>query len=172
MIEIKDFIRDIPDFPKPGILFKDITPLLKSPDALTETFKQLAAPFHDSGIDVVAGTESRGFMFGIGVAQALGVGFVPIRKKGKLPAETYSESYDLEYGTDTLEIHQDAITKGQKVLLVDDLLATGGTMSATAKLVQSCGGEVVSCAFVIELSFLSGAEALTGLNTHSLIQYQ
>ncbi|SMF20593.1 adenine phosphoribosyltransferase [Pseudobacteriovorax antillogorgiicola] len=170
-MELKSFIREIPDFPKPGINFKDITPLLKSPAALQATFDQLAAPFRDQKIDFVAGTESRGFMFGVGVAQALGVGFIPIRKKGKLPAEVFSETYELEYGTDCLEIHKDAIEKDQKVLLVDDLLATGGTMKATAKLVEACGGQVVSCAFLIELSFLGGKEALGDYSIHTLISY-
>ena len=170
-MELKNYIREIPDFPKPGINFKDITPLLKSPDALASTFEQLAEPFRHKKIDFVAGTESRGFMFGIGVAKELNVGFIPIRKKGKLPAATFSEDYELEYGTDSLEIHKDAIDKGQRILLVDDLLATGGTMKATAKLVESSGGEVVSCCFVIELGFLNGKEVLSGYETRSLIKY-
>jgi adenine phosphoribosyltransferase len=168
---LKDLIRDVPDFPKKGIVFKDITPLLADPTALRESVEALAATFASSGPEVVAGIESRGFIFGTAVAARLGVGFVPVRKPGKLPAETIAESYDLEYGTDALEIHVDAISAGTKVLIVDDLLATGGTAAAAAALVRRLGGEIAGISFVIELEFLNGRSRLADLPVASLIRY-
>ena len=167
-MELAPFIRDIPDFPKPGIIFKDITPLLGDPAALKDTVEQLIAPFENKGIEIVTGVESRGFIFAAAAAIRLGAGFVPIRKPGKLPADTIAESYELEYGTDTVEIHSDAIAPGQKVLMLDDLLATGGTMSAACKLVKKLGGEIVSSGFVIELGFLNGRDKLE-CPVHSLM---
>ncbi len=170
MSTLQDFIRDVPDFPKEGIVFKDITPLLADPAALKDTIGQLADPYRDMHVDVVVGMESRGFIFAPAVACELGAGFVPTRKPGKLPAETISHSYDLEYGTDMLEIHADAIKPGQKVLMVDDLIATGGTMAAACALVRQLGGEIVGAAFLIELSFLAGRDKLPGLDVISLIK--
>lgn len=170
MIHIEEFIRDVPDFPAKGIIFKDITPLLKNPAALDETVAQLVKPYESAGAEIVTGIESRGFIFGALVAQRLAAGFVPIRKPGKLPARTIAQSYELEYGTDTVEIHADAFQPGQKVLMVDDLLATGGTMSAGCKLVESLGGKIVGVAFVIELDFLNGRSKLPGYDIHSLIR--
>lgn len=164
-------IRSVPDFPIAGILFYDITTLLKNPIALKESIDQLTAQYQTTGVDVVVGIESRGFIFGIPLAYNLGVGFVPVRKPGKLPAATIAESYALEYGTNTLEIHVDAIEKGQKVLIVDDLLATGGTAKATCSLVEKLGGQVVGLAFAIELNFLNGRDSLKGYNVFSLLQY-
>ena len=171
-MDLEQYIRDVPDFPKPGIVFKDITPLLADAAAMQEAVTQLVQPYALAGVDLVVGIESRGFIFGVLAAERLGVGFVPIRKPGKLPAETISESYELEYGTDSIEIHTDAIGDGQKVLLVDDLLATGGTMAASCRLVERLGGRIVAAAFVIELSFLSGRAKLDDLNvkTHALIE--
>ena len=170
-IDIKTLIRDIPDFPKPGILFKDITPLLQNPAGLKSALDALAEPFIGKGITAVAGMESRGFIFGVPVAERLGVGFVPVRKPGKLPAETVSEEFSLEYGTDTLEIHKDALKPGDKVLVIDDLLATGGTAKATISLIQKLGAEVAGIGFVIELAFLNGKDALNGTPIHRLISY-
>ena len=169
-MNLESFIRDVPDFPKAGIVFKDITPMLADPAAMRGVVAQLAAPYRDAGVDVVVGMESRGFIFGPAVACELGAGFVPTRKPGKLPAETISESYELEYGTDTLEIHADAIKPGQKVLMVDDLIATGGTMAAACALVKRLGGEIVGAAFVIELSFLNGRDKIPGVEVMSLMQ--
>ncbi len=170
MIDLESFIRDVPDFPKEGIIFKDITPLLASSEAFNETCDRLAKRFADKGVAKVVGIESRGFIFGTPVAERLGVGFVPIRKPGKLPAETVSQSYQLEYGTDTIEIHADAIEPGENILLIDDLLATGGTMAAAADLVSKLGGEVVGIGFVIELCFLAGRDKLKGHDIEALIQ--
>ncbi len=170
MIDLESFIRDVPDFPKEGIIFKDITPLLASPEAFNETCDRLAKRFADKGVVKVVGIESRGFIFGTPVAERLGVGFVPIRKPGKLPAETVSQSYQLEYGTDTIEIHADAIDPGENILLIDDLLATGGTMAAAADLVSKLGGKVVGIGFVIELCFLAGRDKLKGHDIEALIQ--
>ena len=161
----------MPDFPKKGILFKDITTLLKNPKHLKSTVNMLAAKFKDKGITKVVGMESRGFIFGTPVAYAMNAGFVPVRKKGKLPSKTVSATYQLEYGTDTLEIHEDAISKGEKVLIVDDLLATGGTAKATAELVNKLGGKIEGVAFVIELNFLEGRKNLKEYEVYSLIQY-
>lgn len=172
MSNLARFIRDVPDFPKPGIIFKDITPLLADPAAFRQAVDQLAEPFRGAGVEAVVAAEARGFIFGGAVACELGAGFVPVRKPGKLPAETTSETYELEYGTDTLEIHTDAIRPGQKVLLLDDLLATGGTMAAIVRLVEKLGAEVVGIAFLIELSFLGGREKLKGYNLISLIRYE
>ena len=164
-------IREIPDFPKPGILFYDITTLLKEPDAFKEAIQLMLDPFRDKQIDVVVGMESRGFIFSAPMAIELGAGFVPVRKLGKLPAETASVEYALEYGTNTLEIHKDAIGKGERVLIVDDLLATGGTVTGTIELVGMLKAEVVGLAFLVELLFLKGRERLGGQNVHSVIQY-
>ena len=170
-MDLASTIRSVPDFPVEGILFYDITTLLKNPAALKYSIDQLADHYKDSQIDVVAGMESRGFIFGVPLACQLGTGFIPIRKPGKLPADSISESYELEYGTNTLEVHTDAIKKGQKVLIVDDLLATGGTAKATCNLVERLGGEVVGIAFIIELTFLNGREQLQGYNVFSMLKY-
>lgn len=170
-MDLASTIRSVPDFPIEGILFYDITTLLKDPSALKESIDQLVERYRDAGVDVVVGIESRGFIFGTPLAYQLGVGFVPVRKPGKLPAETAAENYELEYGTNTIEIHVDAIEKGQKVLIVDDLLATGGTAQATCRLVEKLGGEVVAVAFLIELDFLRGREKLQGYNVFSLLHY-
>jgi len=172
MIDLENFIRDVPDFPKKGILFKDITPLLASVEAFNAACERLAQPFADKGVTKVIGIESRGFIFGAPVAQRLAAGFVPIRKPGKLPAETVSQSYQLEYGADTIEIHADAIDPNEKVLLIDDLLATGGTMAAATELVAKLGGQLVGIGFVIELCFLSGRSKLPGQDIHALIQIE
>ena len=156
-------IRDVPDFPKPGIVFKDISPLLADHTTFTEVVDALAAPFADAGVDTVAGIEARGFVLGAPVALELGAGFVPVRKAGKLPRATHTVAYDLEYGDATLEIHQDAVAPGERVLLVDDVLATGGTLAATRQLVEACGGEVVAVAMLMELSFLPGRDAVGDL---------
>ncbi len=169
--ELRAKIREVPDFPKPGILFYDITTLLKDREAFKGAVDLLVAPYRNQDIDVVVGMESRGFIFSAPMAYTLGVGFVPVRKLGKLPAETVSVEYALEYGTNTLEIHRDAITPGQHVLIVDDLLATGGTVSGTIDLVRRLGGDVVSLAFLVELRFLKGRERLRGYDVHSIIQY-
>lgn len=168
---LTDYIRSIPDFPKPGIVFRDITPLLASPVGLRETIRQLAEHYRGKKIDAVAAAEARGFIFAAPLAIELGVGFVPIRKPGKLPFETHAFHYELEYGTDTLEIHVDGVTPGQRVLLVDDLLATGGTIEACCKLVEKGKATVAGCAFVIELVDLGGAKRLNGYESFSLIKY-
>ncbi len=170
-MDLKRIIRDVPDFPKAGILFKDITPLLGDADALRATIEQLARPYRNGAVDLVVGIESRGFIFGTALARELGVGFVPIRKPGKLPADAISAEYELEYGTDKIEIHTDAIAGGQKVALVDDLLATGGTMSAACQLVSELKGKIVGISFVIELGFLNGREKLGDWPIHTLIHY-
>jgi adenine phosphoribosyltransferase len=168
---LKSIIRDIPDFPTPGILFRDITPLLQDARALRVALEGLAEPFKDAGIDQVVGVESRGFIFGAPLAMLLNAGFVPVRKFGKLPGETIHVEYALEYGSNTVEIHTDAIQPGQKILVVDDLLATGGTVGAALDLVQRLGGEVVGIAFLVELTALQGRQRLEGQNIFSLIQY-
>ena len=170
-VDLTNFIRDVPDFPKAGILFKDITPLLADADALRAAIEQLAQPYRNGAVDLVVGIESRGFIFGTALARELGVGFVPIRKPGKLPADAISAEYELEYGTDRIEIHTDAIAEGQKVALVDDLLATGGTMAAACQLVSELKGEIVGISFVIELDFLNGREKLGNRPIHTLIHY-
>src|SRR5436190_20677292 len=160
MDSLKSRIRSVPDFPKAGINFFDITTLLREKDGFRSTIEALAKPFDRDKIDVVVGVESRGFILGGAVADRLGTGFAPVRKKGKLPSKTVQETYDLEYGTDCLEIHSDAVEKGQKVLIVDDVLATGGTAAATIKLIRRLGGDVRSLAFLIELEFLNGRAKL------------
>ncbi len=164
-------IREVPDFPKPGILFYDITTLLKDADAFAEAIELMNEPFKDEGIDLVVGMESRGFIFSAPMALHLGAGFVPVRKLGKLPAETISVEYELEYGTNTLEVHRDAIRPGQRVLIVDDLLATGGTVLGTIDLVKQLKGEVVGLSFLVELGFLKGRERLSGYPINSVISY-
>ena len=168
---LRRLIRSIPDFPKAGIVFRDITTLLLDAGALRETVRQMADAFRDDRVDLVAAVESRGFIFGAAVAVELGVGFVPIRKPGKLPAETTSETYELEYGTDTVEIHTDAVRPGQRILMVDDLLATGGTMAAACRLVETLGGAVVGIALLIELEFLNGRSRLGDYRVVSLVTY-
>jgi adenine phosphoribosyltransferase len=169
--DLKDYIRSVQDFPKQGIVFRDITTLLKNPGALKEAIDELYNSAKDLMIDKVVGIESRGFIFGAILAERLNVGFVPVRKPGKLPAETEKEFYDLEYGKDSIEIHKDAINPGDKVLIHDDLLATGGTAQAAIKLVEKLGGEVVQVLFLVELSFLNGREKLKGYNVKALIDY-
>ncbi len=169
---LRKLLRDVPDFPKPGIVFKDITPILASPAALSLAVEFLAQPFRDQTIDIVVGAESRGFIFGTAVARNLNAGFVPIRKPGKLPCETRQAQYELEYGTDTLEIHEDAIRPGTKVLLVDDLLATGGTMAACCQLVNTLRGEIIGAAFLIELCFLGGRRQLDDIPIYSVIKIE
>jgi adenine phosphoribosyltransferase len=164
-------IRDIPDFPKPGIIFKDITPLVKDPAALRLAVHQLVQPFLGRDITAVAGMEARGFIFGSLVAWELGIPFIPLRKPGKLPYEVQSVSYDLEYGSAELQAHIDAVDSTDKVLLVDDLLATGGTAKASCELIEKFGATVVACAFVVELDFLEGRDVLRNYETHSLIHY-
>lgn len=167
-MDLNKYLRDVPDFPKPGILFKDITPLLASPAAMQETIARMAKL--DFGrVDKVAAIESRGFLFGVPLAMQLGVGFVPIRKPGKLPWKTSRVEYALEYGKDAVEIHQDGVRAGERVLLVDDLLATGGTMGAACQLVEGCGGIVASCVFVVELRFLPGRQRLAPRRVDALI---
>lgn len=170
-IQLTDYIRDIPDFPKPGIVFKDITPLLASPEPFRLAIKQMADRYRDQQIDVIIAAEARGFIFATPLAMELNVGFVPVRKPGKLPYERHSHSYELEYGTDTLEMHIDGVKPGQRVLIVDDLLATGGTVSACCKMVEQCQATVCGCAFLIELKFLEGAKRLEPHPVFSLIQY-
>lgn len=170
--QLKTFIRDVPDFPKPGILFKDITPLLRSPEALQQSCALLADFFRDQDVTAVAGIESRGFIFGSVVAQNLGVGFIPIRKPGKLPWTTRRHEYVLEYGTDALEIHDDAVQAGDRVVIIDDVLATGGTIAAAAELVRGLEATVVGLATVIELGFLDGRRKIASdVPFHSLLRY-
>jgi len=168
---LKSRIRHVPDFPKPGILFYDITTLLRDPAGFGAVIEQLAAPFEEDGIDLVVGIESRGFILGAPVAARLGAGFVPIRKPGKLPAKTLREAFSLEYGSDAIEIHQDAVAPGQTVLIVDDVLATGGTARAAASLVKQLGGRLHALSFLIELDFLHGREKLGGETVVSLLHY-
>lgn len=170
-MQFKDYIRIIEDFPKQGISYKDITPLLMDPKASALALKELTKSLQNQHIDKLIGIESRGFLFGFLMAQALNVPFVPIRKPGKLPSKTLSQSYDLEYGSDTIEIHHDAIKKGDRVIIHDDLLATGGTASAACQLVNQLGGELVQINFIIELSFLNGRQQLPQDKVNSLIQY-
>ncbi|MEO0586443.1 MAG: adenine phosphoribosyltransferase [Planctomycetota bacterium] len=171
--DLNDSIRDIADFPKPGIVFKDITPLLGDPAALAMAVELMASPFRGAGVQKVCGAESRGFIFGTAIAQALSAGFVPIRKPGKLPSDTVSMDYDLEYGTDKLEVHRDAIGKGERVLMVDDLLATGGTMKACCDMIEGLGGDIVGVTMLIELTFLPGREKLGkfGDGVHAVLKY-
>ncbi len=169
---LKALIRDVPDFPKPGIVFKDFTPLMRDPAGLALAVELMVNPFRDKGINLVVGAESRGFIFGMAMAQALSAGFVPVRKPGKLPWKKASISYELEYGKDTMEIHSDAITPGQRVLLVDDLLATGGTMQACCKLVQGMRADIVGITVLIELFGLGGRDVVKGYApVHSVLKY-
>jgi len=170
-IELQGYIRSIPDWPKKGILFRDITPLLAEPKAFTAAVDALCAGFTEQGVDYVAAVEARGFIFGAAVAERLGAGFVPIRKKGKLPFKTETITYDLEYGTDTLQVHSDAVGNEAKVLMVDDLLATGGTMAAACKLIEKIGGKIAGITFLIELRYLAGRSKLQGYNISSVISY-
>jgi len=170
-IALEEHIRSIPDWPKKGILFRDITPLLAEPNAFAAAIEILCADFRDQAIEYVAAVEARGFIFGAAVAEKLGAGFVPIRKKGKLPYKTENITYDLEYGTDTLEVHSDAVRSGAKVLMVDDLLATGGTMAAACKLIEKTGGQIAAIAFLIELSELAGRSKLGEYKIKTVITY-
>ena len=171
-LDLRSSIRSIPDFPKPGILFRDITPLLADVRALGEAVRRMAEPYGKGDVDVVVGAESRGFIFAAPIALALDAGFVPVRKKGKLPAETASVTYDLEYGTDTLEMHTDAVSGGTRVLMVDDLLATGGTMAAGCEMVEKAGGKIVGVEFLIELAFLNGRAKLQTYPVRTQIVYE
>ena len=171
MADLKALIREVPGFPKPGILFYDITTLLKDKDGLRGVIDGLKDHYRDTQVDVVLGIEARGFIFAPALAYALGAGFVPVRKPKKLPAECVSVTYDLEYGTDTLEMHKDAVRRGDRVLIVDDLLATGGTAAAAARMVQDAGGVVVGLGFVVELTFLGGRGRLSGHDVFSLLEY-
>ena len=170
-MDLTKYIRDIPDFPKEGIIFKDITPLLKDHDALTYAVDQLYEHYANHGITGVAGIESRGFSFGCPVASKFEVGFIPIRKPGKLPYDVLSEEYSLEYGTDCVEMHIDAVGSNDKILIIDDLLATGGTAAAAKNLIEKAGAEVAGFGFVVELGFLNGKDKLQGVHIHSLIEY-
>ena len=171
MDALKQLIRDVPDFPKPGILYRDITTLLRDPAGLRMAIDSLSEPYRETALDYVVGIESRGFILGAAVADRLGAGFVPVRKPGKLPAATVSASYVLEYGTDTLEMHRDAVEAGRRVLIVDDLLATGGTARAAVNLVRECGAEVAGVAFLIELEALNGRAQLPGEQLHTVIRF-
>ena len=172
VLDLKDKIRVIEGFPKEGISFKDVTTLLQDKDALKYTVDTIVSYLKDKNIDIIVGPEARGFLFGTPVAYALGAGFVPVRKKGKLPFDTIGINYELEYGSDDLEIHKDAIHQGQRVAVVDDLLATGGTVASVAKLVEQVGGEVISLNFVIELTGLNGIDRLKGYDVMSLLKYE
>ncbi|MCS7226396.1 MAG: adenine phosphoribosyltransferase [Gloeomargarita sp. SKYB31] len=171
-MDLKALIREIPDFPQPGILFRDITTLLAHPEGLRYTIDELARRFQGYGVDVIVGPESRGFIFGVPLAYRLGCGFVPVRKPGKLPAPVHRREYVLEYGTDQLEIHQDGIQPGQRVLVVDDLLATGGTARAVGELVQQAQGELVGFGFIIELAYLGGRQRLPDTVIETLVTYE
>jgi len=168
---LREYVRDVPDFPRPGIIFRDITPLLAAPDAFALTVDAMAAPFADEPIDKVLGVEALGFVFAAPVAYRRGAGFVPVRKVGKLPWEVEREEYVLEYGTDLLEIHRDAVSPGERVLIVDDVIATGGTAAATARLVEKLGGEVVGLTFLLELCALGGRAELEGRRVHAVLGY-
>ena len=170
-IRLEDWIRDIPDFPQKGVLFKDITPLLQDAAAFRASVERMASHYVGSGIQTVVGVESRGFIFGAPLAYLLNCGFVPVRKFGKLPSKTVSVEYALEYGTNVVEVHQDAIKPGQRVLIVDDLLATGGTVSAAMELVEKLGGHIAGIAFLVELTFLKGREKLKGHDVFALLKY-
>ncbi len=171
MDALKKVIREVPDYPKKGILFYDITTLVKDPKAFAQALDAMCQRYIGQEIDAVVGVESRGFIFGAAMAYRMGTGFIMIRKPGKLPADVISETYALEYGEDTIEMHRDAVGKGQKVLVVDDLLATGGTAAAACKLIEKAGGEVAECCFMIELNFLDGRKKLAGQKVFSLLQY-
>jgi len=169
--KLRELIRGVPDFPKPGVVFWDITPLLANPAGLSLAVEYLTQPFRHEHVDLVAGAESRGFIFGTAVARNLSAGFIPIRKPGRLPADTHSEPYALEYGKDAVEIHKDAMQPGDRVLMVDDLLATGGTMAACCQLVRSLGGQIVGIAVLIELAYLNGRTQLRDYPVHSILTY-
>lgn len=169
MTDLRSFIRDVPDFPSPGIVFRDITPLLASPLAFQHAINEMASPFREAHFQKVFGIEARGFMFGAAIARELRVGFVPLRKAGKLPRETFQKGYGLEYGKDSLEVHRDACAPGERVLIVDDVLATGGTAEAAASLADQLGAEVVGLSFFIELESLTGRSRLTTRNVHSVL---
>lgn len=170
-IDLREFIRDVPDFPKPGILFRDITPLLHSAEAFADSIQRLAEPYREMSITRIAAVESRGFIFGGAMAQLLGCGFIPIRKPAKLPWRTFRHEYELEYGSDALEVHHDALSADDRVLIVDDVLATGGTAAAAAALVAMCGAQAVGLAILIELKFLGGRQRLEGIPVHALVEY-
>ena len=170
-MDLNKYIRDVPDFPKKGIVFKDITPLLNEPEAFRWVTRQLAGRYRNANIARVVGIESRGFVFGAALAYELGVGFVPVRKAGKLPSKCIQETYELEYGSATAEIHEDAVGKGDRVVIVDDLIATGGTLAASCRLVERLGAEIVEIATVIELTFLNGRVQVAGRPFHSFLQY-
>jgi adenine phosphoribosyltransferase len=170
-IDLRRFVRDVPDFPKAGILFRDLTPLLENAEALRAAVQAVAEPFRSDGIDAVVGIESRGFIFGAPVALELGVGFVLVRKQGKLPSKIVQEEYELEYGTDVVEMHADAVSPGQRVLLVDDLIATGGTAAAAVRLLEKAGAEVAAASFLIELAALDGRKALGLDRIHAVLEY-
>jgi adenine phosphoribosyltransferase len=170
-MDLKQHIRNVPDFPQPGILFYDITTLLRDPAGFQATIEQLTAPYRGRRVDAVVGIESRGFILGAAVARELNAGFIPVRKPGKLPAQTIKQSYNLEYGKDALEVHVDAIEKGQRILVVDDVLATGGTAAATVQLVRKLGGDLQGLAFLIELQFLNGKSKLPDEQVFSVLQY-
>jgi adenine phosphoribosyltransferase len=170
-IDLKKHVRNIPDFPKPGILFRDVTTLIQNGEAFKESVDLIVKKYKGEKIDKVVAVEARGFIFGAAIAHKLGIGFIPVRKKGKLPFKTKSVTYKLEYGTDTLEIHKDAIASGERILIVDDLLATGGTVKAVTELVSGLGGKIIGIAFVIELFDLGGREKLKGYDIYSLIKF-
>ena len=172
MSKVEDYIRSIPDFPAPGVIFRDVTSILQSAEGLKLSIDELVKKLDGVEFDVIAGAESRGFIFGMPIAYLLNKPFVPIRKAGKLPCETVSKTYDLEYGTATIEIHKDAITPGMKVVLLDDLIATGGTIKAAAELVEELGGEVVECLFLMELVDLGGRKSLEGYKVDSVVKYE
>jgi adenine phosphoribosyltransferase len=169
--DLRSWIRDVPDFPKPGILFRDITPILKDHNVLARSMELMVEPFRNRGIEMVLGIESRGFLFGPGIAAHLEAGFAPVRKKGKLPPETIAEEYSLEYGTDIIEIRNDAVDAGMKVLVVDDLIATGGTAAATVSLLEKCGAKVEGLSFLVELADLQGRACIPASEIHSVIRY-
>ena len=172
MKKIEDYVRSIPDFPEPGIIFRDVTSILQDADGLKLAIDSMQECLKDTEVDVIVGTESRGFMFGVPIAYTLHKPFVPVRKKGKLPCETVSRSYDLEYGSATIEMHRDSIKPGQKVAVIDDLIATGGTVEAAVKLIEELGGEVVKIVFLMELAGLKGREKLAGYDVASVIRYE
>lgn len=172
MKKIEDYVRSIPDFPEPGIIFRDVTSILQDADGLKLAIDSMQECLKDTEVDVIVGTESRGFMFGVPIAYNLHKSFVPVRKKGKLPCETVSRSYDLEYGSATIEMHRDSIKPGQKVAVIDDLIATGGTVEAAVKLIEELGGEVVKIVFLMELAGLKGREKLAGYDVASVIRYE
>lgn len=172
MKKIEDYVRSIPDFPEPGIIFRDVTSILQDADGLKLAIDSMQECLKDTEVDVIVGTESRGFMFGVPIAYNLHKPFVPVRKKGKLPCETVSRSYDLEYGSATIEMHRDSIKPGQKVAVIDDLIATGGTVEAAVKLIEELGGEVVKIVFLMELAGLKGREKMAGYDVASVIRYE